>query len=110
MDVKELVFHPGTHRACHTITITAKRRCENPLYFFANLKYVNGTLPITIDPPKTRVIIDSTNETECGQLVTTTDGEMELFFMQCAAIPADLETVAIATGSTLHTRFSLLLP
>ena len=63
-----LVFTRGQRSACHRVTILQDDICEiNQTDFFSNLEYVNGTMPIIINPPRTRVIIDDTNEPECGK-------------------------------------------
>ena len=37
--------------------------------FFSDLAYISGIMPINIDPPRTRVIIDDTSEPECGKCI-----------------------------------------
>ena len=37
--------------------------------FFSDLAYVSGIMPINIDPPRTRVRINDTNEPECGKYI-----------------------------------------
>ena len=64
-----LVFARGQNRACHRVMITQDNICEIDQIedFFSNLEYVSGIMPIIINPPRTRVIIDDTNEPECGK-------------------------------------------
>ena len=67
----DLVFNQGERRACHTVQITQDNICEivsEPYEdFFSNLQYVSGTMPIIISRNQTRVLIDDTNEPECGE-------------------------------------------
>ena len=64
-----LEFIRGQRRACHTVIITQDDICEIDVIedFFSNLEYVSGIMPIIITRPRTRVIIDDTNEPECGK-------------------------------------------
>ena len=64
-----LDFIRGQNRACHTVMITQDASCEIEQIedFFSILAYVSGVLPIIINPSRTLVIIDDTNETECGK-------------------------------------------
>ena len=64
-----VVFTIRQTRACYIVPIVQDNKCEIEQIedFFANLTYFSGILPITIDPPRTRVIIDDTNEPECGK-------------------------------------------
>ena len=66
-----LRFMQGQSRACHDVQITQDDSCEiDPIMiedFFSNLAYVSGIMPIIIDPPRTRVVIDDTNEPECRE-------------------------------------------
>ena len=68
--VNELVvFTLRQSRACYRVIIPQDNICEIVQVedFFANLTYFSGIRPIIIDPPRTRVIIDDTNEPECGK-------------------------------------------
>ena len=68
-----LAFIRGQRRSCHTVTIIQDDNCEideNEMDledFFSNLEYASGIMPIRITRPRTRVIIDDTNEPECGK-------------------------------------------
>ena len=66
---EQLVFGLGETRVCHTITITNDNICESDPneFFFSDLSYVSGIQPIAIDPSRAQVIIDDTNEPECGK-------------------------------------------
>ena len=67
---EQLVFAQGQNVACHRIMIIEDNICENyPIEdFFSSLTYVSGIMPILIDPPRTRVIIDDdTYEPECSK-------------------------------------------
>ena len=66
-----LIFAQGENRQCHTVLITQDDICEIDRIedFFSNLAFVDGVMPIIIDPPRTRVIIDDTNEPECGKCI-----------------------------------------
>ena len=66
-----LAFAKGQSRECHTMLITQDDICDNDRIedFFSDLAYVSGIMPINIDPPRTRVIIDDTNEPECGKCI-----------------------------------------
>ena len=66
-----LVFARGENRRCHTVLITQDDICEIDQIedFFSNLAYVSGIIPIIIDPPRTHVIINDTNEPECGKCI-----------------------------------------
>ena len=65
----DLVFNQGDSRVCHTVQITQDNICEIEPFeaFFSNLKYKSGTMPIIISRSQTRVLIDDTNELECGE-------------------------------------------
>ena len=54
---------------CHTVAIMNDSICEiDPNeQFFSDLSYVSGIQPITIDPERATVVIDDTNEPECGK-------------------------------------------
>ena len=64
---EDLVFSRGATRACHTIYINQDNICESSSneFFFSDLAYVSGILPITISPPTARVIIDDSDQPEC---------------------------------------------
>ena len=62
-----LMFVRGSMRECHSVQILQDDECElTPESFSANLAYVSGIPIITIDPPRTGVFIDDSNEQECG--------------------------------------------
>ena len=64
-----LDFASGDERACHNVSIIDNDICEdNPNEnFFSSLEFGGGEQPITIDPAQTEVIIDDTNQPECGE-------------------------------------------
>ena len=64
---EELLFNRGDTRVCHTIDILQDNICESDPneFFFSDLAYVSGLMPITISPPTTQVIIDDNMEEEC---------------------------------------------
>ena len=66
---EQLVFAEGQSVACHKIIIIEENICENYPNedLFSNLIYVSGIMPILIDPPRTRVVIDDTYEPECSK-------------------------------------------
>ena len=66
-----LMFAEGMDRVCHNVTILQDNECEilRVEDFFSDLSYVSGDPPITIAPDAARVIIDDSNEPECGELV-----------------------------------------
>ena len=64
----ELTFPRGSERQCHSVPILDDDLCEFPSEdFFADLAYVSGRQIININFPNTRVVIDDTNEPECGK-------------------------------------------
>ena len=71
--MQPLVFEIGDKNQSHTIPIRNDSVCEsNPNeQFFSNLVYVSGLRPIMIDPMRATatVIIDDSNEPECGELL-----------------------------------------
>ena len=66
----DLSFAVGDSRSCHTVVILQDDMCEHPdpEDFFANLAYVSGIQNINIVRERTRVLIDDSNEPECGEL------------------------------------------
>ena len=62
-----LDFIVGQDRVCHNIGITDDDICENE-YFFSNLELGGGEQPIDVDPEQAQVIIDDTDEPECGEV------------------------------------------
>ena len=66
-----LVFTQGQRSACHRVMITQDDICEiNQIEdFFSNIAYVSGIIPSVINLPRTHVIINDTNEPECGKLI-----------------------------------------
>ena len=64
------MFAHGSTSECHSVTILKDDNCELPLEdFFADLAYVSGRQIININIPTTRVIIDDSNEPECGKYI-----------------------------------------
>ena len=62
------MFARGSTSQCHSVTILNDDNCElPPKDFFADLAYVSGRQIININIPTTRVIIDDSNEPECGK-------------------------------------------
>ena len=62
----ELAFNIGDDRVCHNVTISDDNECEQPAEsFLSRLSYINGEMPIIINPEEARVFIDDTNESEC---------------------------------------------
>ena len=64
-----LNFPRGTERVCHTITILQDDECEllpGNESFFLDLSLESGVGVIIIEPPTAEVIIDDTEEPECG--------------------------------------------
>ena len=62
------MFASGTTSECHSATILNDDNCELSLEdFFADLAYVSGHPIININIPTTRVIIEDSNEPECGK-------------------------------------------
>ena len=66
---EQLVFAEGATRVCHTIDILQDEMCEYPPneFFFSDLAYVSGLLPITISPETAQVVIDDSSEAECSK-------------------------------------------
>ena len=64
-----LDFAIGQTRSCHIVNITDDDICENnPIErFFSNLRLGGGVQPIIVEPPQAQVIIDDSNEPECGE-------------------------------------------
>ena len=64
-----LDFTIGQDRACHRVSIIDDDICEiDPNEsFFSSLEFGGGELPITVDPSLTEVIIDDTNQPDCGE-------------------------------------------
>ena len=64
-----LDFAVGQTTACHIVNITDDIICENDPneFFFSNLVLGGGDQPIDVDPEQAQVIIDDTNEPECGE-------------------------------------------
>ena len=64
-----LNFPRGTERVCHTITILQDDDCEvlsENESFFSELSLESGVGVIIIEPPTAEVIIDDTEEPQCG--------------------------------------------
>ena len=66
-----LEFARGDSRRCHTVDIIQDNLCEHPVpeNFFADLAYVSGIQDITIVRDVTQVLIDDSNEPECGESI-----------------------------------------
>ena len=64
-----LDFAIGQTRSCHIVNINDDDICENNPNerFFSNLVLGGGVQPIIVEPPQTQVIIDDSNEPECGE-------------------------------------------
>ena len=64
-----LDFAIGNERACHTVHIIDDDICEDDPNenYFSSLEFGGGVQPITVDPALTEVIIDDTNQPECGE-------------------------------------------
>ena len=63
-----LDFAIGQTRSCHIVNINDDNICENipNEHFFSNLRLGGGVSRI-VEPPQAQVIIDDTNEPECGE-------------------------------------------
>ena len=62
------MFQVGDVRVCHDVVIIDDDDCETPFEdFFSNLEYDSGDMPIIITRDRTRVIINDTDELECGK-------------------------------------------
>ena len=68
---ERIVFPRGVDRVCHNVPILQDDECEIEQVkdFFSSLEYVSGDQLITIGPTSARIIIDDTNEPECGECV-----------------------------------------
>ena len=64
-----LTFAAGDSESCHTVVINQDDECEDPVPedFFANLAYVSGIQNINVVQDRTRVLIDDSSESECGE-------------------------------------------
>ena len=64
-----LDFVVGQNRSCHVVNINDDDICESDSNenFYSNLVLGGGVLPIIVEPPQTQVVIDDTNEPECGK-------------------------------------------
>ena len=64
-----LDFAMGDERACHSVNVTDDDICEDDPNenFFSSLEFGGGEQPITVDPSLTEIIIDDTNQPECGE-------------------------------------------
>ena len=64
-----LTFAYGDSRRCHIVDILQDDVCDHPELedFFANLAYVSGIQNINIVQDRTRVLIDDSSESECGE-------------------------------------------
>ena len=63
-----LRFSSGSERECHSIAILQDTECEQiSENFFANLTLMMGSPVIIINPQLTEIIIDDSNETDCGK-------------------------------------------
>ena len=62
----ELQFTVGDEKVCHQVVIIDDDDCEpSPETFFADLSLLTGDL-VTVLPNFTLIIIDDTNENDCG--------------------------------------------
>ena len=68
-NLTRLIFLPGAIRACHDFGIIDDDICEDDPneYFFSSLEFAGGEQPITVDPSLAEIIIDDTNQLECGE-------------------------------------------
>ena len=58
----------GSSRQCHSVTILDDDSCEvAPEDFFAELAYVSGYRVNQIIVPTTRIVINVSDEPECGK-------------------------------------------
>ena len=65
----ELVFSLGDSQQCHSVEIIDDLICElPPENFFADMLLVSG-FDVTVDPDLTEVLIDDSDEEECGKWV-----------------------------------------
>ena len=64
-----LVFQQSDLSVCHRVLINQDDVCEiDPNERFSSrLRYIDGIMPIVIQPALTEVVIDDTNEPECGK-------------------------------------------
>ena len=77
-----LAFARGNSRICHAVNIIQDDFCEfpEPEDFFASMAYVSGIQNINIIRNRTRVLIDDSNEPECGELPTEVVSSSTLSF------------------------------
>ena len=61
-----LDFAIGDERICHRVRIIDDDICEIE-NFFSSLQFGGGEQPITVDPSLTEVIIEDTNQRDCGE-------------------------------------------
>ena len=68
---EDLVFNQNDTRACYRVEINQDNICEiepNPFEdFFSTLRYRSGEMPIIVNSTQIRILIDDTNEPECGK-------------------------------------------
>ena len=66
---ERLDFTVGQERACHVVEIIDDDICEtDPTEdFFSDLVFGGGSQPISVEPSQTRVVIDDTEQEECGE-------------------------------------------
>ena len=68
----QLEFVAGSERVCHNVIILQDTECELfPENFFASLTLMKGNPVIIINPNITEVIIDDSNENDCGKFKTS---------------------------------------
>ena len=68
----QLEFVAGSERVCHNVIILQDTECEPfPESFFASLTLMKGNPVIIINPNITEVIIDDSNENDCGKFKTS---------------------------------------
>ena len=66
---ERLDFTVGQERVCHEVEIIDDEICEtDPMEdFFSDLEFGGGVQPISVEPSQTRVVIDDTDQEECGE-------------------------------------------
>ena len=67
VSLERLDFTIGQERECHEVDIIDDEICEPLEDFFSDLIFGGGIQPISIEPSQTRVVIDDTDQEECGE-------------------------------------------
>ena len=76
----ELVFLHGDIRRCHRVVILDDFICEpTPENFFADMLLVSG-FDVNVDPDLTTVLIDDSDEEECGKWDRTASKLLHRYF------------------------------